>query len=102
MIRGGEFIWSEKNLYCGWYDSRLSTTGREEILEATKLLKEENYHFDLAYCSAMSRSKESLQIILDELGLSEIEIKECWELNERHYGALTGLHLYPFKLNAYI
>ena len=38
------------------------------------------------------RAINTLEIILDILNKKNSEIKKAWELNERHYGALTGLN----------
>ena len=33
-----------------------------------------------------------MQLCLDEMKISKINIKEDWRLNERHYGALQGFN----------
>ena len=38
------------------------------------------------------RAINSLNIILEVLNKSNVEINKAWELNERHYGGLTGLN----------
>jgi len=38
------------------------------------------------------RAYNSLNIILKVLNKSNVEINKAWELNERHYGDLTGLN----------
>lgn len=92
MVRHGESEWNEKNLFCGWYDAKLSNKGKGEAAAAGKSLKDAGYSFDIAYTSFLSRAQETLQIILDGIGQTDIEVVKTWRLNERHYGALTGLN----------
>jgi 2,3-bisphosphoglycerate-dependent phosphoglycerate mutase len=56
------------------------------------LLKEEGFVFDIAYTSLLRRAIKTLWIALDEMDLLWIPIELSWRLNERHYGALTGLN----------
>lgn len=92
MVRHGSSEWNEKNLFCGWYNAQLSRQGKDEAAAAGKSLKAAGYQFDIAYTSLLSRAQETLQIILDIIGQTNIEVVKTWRLNERHYGALTGLN----------
>ena len=91
LVRHGESIWNMENKFTGWTDVELSKKGIEEARNAGKLLKENNYSFDIAYSSFLKRANDTLDIILKEMNLS-IPIKYSWKLNERHYGALQGLN----------
>lgn len=91
-IRHGESVWNRENKFTGWTDVDLSERGIEEAHEAGRLLKKEGYVFDCAYMSWLVRAKHTLDIILDELGQTDIPVQESWRLNERHYGALQGLN----------
>lgn len=91
MVRHGQSEWNETNQFTGWYDSGLTQRGRDEAKRGGVALKDLNYKFDLCYTSVLTRSIETLDIILKELGQSP-EIKRTWRLNERHYGGLTGLN----------
>lgn len=55
-------------------------------------LQREQLKFDIAFCSALKRSNQTLNIILRDLNLENIPIYPSWRLNERHYGALTGFN----------
>ncbi|EEZ98809.1 Phosphoglycerate mutase 2-like Protein [Tribolium castaneum] len=92
MVRHGESEWNQKNLFCGWYDAKLSEKGKQEAANAGKTLKDAGYKFDQAYTSVLSRAQDTLQIILKTLNQCDIPIQTTWRLNERHYGALTGLN----------
>lgn len=92
LIRHGESSWNKENRFTGWTDVPLSAQGIEEAHTAGKLLKEEGFSFDLAYCSVLQRAIKTLWIILEEMDLLWIPDEKSWRLNERHYGDLQGLN----------
>jgi 2,3-bisphosphoglycerate-dependent phosphoglycerate mutase len=92
LLRHGQSVWNEENRFTGWTDVDLSRRGREEALEAGRLLKSHEYSFDYAYTSLLKRAIRTLWIVLDELDLMWIPVEKSWRLNERHYGALQGLN----------
>ena len=91
LVRHGESIWNLENKFTGWTDVELSSNGIKEAHEAGKLLKNMNFHFDIAYTSVLKRAIDTLQIIIDEMNL-DVKVIENYKLNERHYGALQGLN----------
>ena len=91
LVRHGESIWNKENKFTGWTDVDLSENGIKEAKDAGKLLKENNYSFDIAYTSVLIRANHTLDLILKELN-QDIPIHYSWKLNERHYGALQGLN----------
>lgn len=92
MVRHGESEWNQKNLFCGWFDADLSDKGKAEAVAAGKALESENFKFDIAHTSALKRAQETLDAVLKEIKQTDIPISKSWRLNERHYGALTGLN----------
>jgi len=46
----------------------------------------------VAYTSVLSRAIETLQLILSEVGQTQIPVVKDQALNERHYGELQGLN----------
>jgi 2,3-bisphosphoglycerate-dependent phosphoglycerate mutase len=92
LIRHGESVWNKENRFTGWYDVDLSDKGREEALQAGRLLKEQGYVFDVAHTSVLKRAIRTLWTVLDQLDLMWIPVSKSWRLNERHYGGLTGLN----------
>jgi len=98
LLRHGESEWNKQNRFTGWTDVDLSAQGVIEAEEAGKILKENNYTFDIAYTSLLKRGIRSLWIVLDKMDLMWIPVFRSWRLNERHYGALQGL--YKSKLAA--
>lgn len=92
LLRHGESVWNKENLFSGWTDVDLSDHGKEEVLQAGRVLKEHGFAFDVAYTSVLKRAIRSLWIVLDEMDLMWIPVFRDWRLNERHYGALQGLN----------
>jgi len=92
LVRHGQSIWNLENRFTGWTDVPLSDQGVKEAQEAGMVLKEKGFTFDLAFTSVLKRAEDTLDYILKEMNLSNIEIRHSWRLNERHYGALQGLN----------
>ena len=92
FLRHGESEWNKENKFTGWTDVDLSERGVKDASEAGKLLKEEGYVFDMAVTCRLKRATRTLDIILKELGQTDVPIHRSWRLNERHYGALQGLN----------
>jgi len=92
LLRHGESLWNEENLFTGWMDIDLSEKGRQEAKKAALILKKQGYSFDIAFTSLLKRAIRTLWILLDEMDLMWIPVQLDWRLNERHYGALQGLN----------
>lgn len=92
MIRHGQSLWNRENRFTGWADIDLSEQGRVEAREAGELLKKEGYAFDLAHTSVLRRAVHTLWGIQDAMDLTWLPVMPEWRLNERHYGALTGMN----------
>ena len=92
LVRHGQSVWNLENKFTGWTDVALSEQGVMEAREAGRILKEQEFCFDIAFTSELKRAKDTLDYILKEMGEKNIEIKRSWKLNERHYGALQGLN----------
>jgi 2,3-bisphosphoglycerate-dependent phosphoglycerate mutase len=92
MIRHGQSLWNKENRFTGWADVDLSEQGRREAREAGELLKKEGYAFDIAHTSVLKRAVHTLWGVQDAMDLAWLPVVPDWRLNERHYGALTGLN----------
>ncbi len=90
LLRHGNSIWNQKNLFTGWVDVDLSDLGRQEATRAGELLAESGLKPDLLYTSRLKRAINTANIALDAADRSWIDVKRDWRLNERHYGALQG------------
>ncbi|XP_017778742.1 PREDICTED: 2,3-bisphosphoglycerate-dependent phosphoglycerate mutase-like [Nicrophorus vespilloides] len=89
FVRHGQSEWNEQRLFTGWYDSQLTDIGKCEARKAGKALKNE-FKFDIAYTSKLSRATETLQLIKCQTFQKTMKTISHWRLNERHYGDLTG------------
>jgi 2,3-bisphosphoglycerate-dependent phosphoglycerate mutase len=92
LVRHGESDWNKQNRFTGWTDVDLSEKGLAEAKEGGQVLKAQGYTFDIAFTSVLKRAIRTLWIVLDEMDLMWIPVRNSWRLNERHYGALQGLN----------
>jgi 2,3-bisphosphoglycerate-dependent phosphoglycerate mutase len=91
LIRHGQSIWNAENRFTGWVDVDLSEKGILEAQKSGLLIKKLNINIDFSYTSFLKRAIKTLTTILKENNL-QLEFNTSWEINERHYGSLTGLN----------
>ena len=91
LIRHGQSKWNLEKRFTGWVDIDLSENGILEAKKAGTLIKQKNLVIDLYYSSLQLRANNTLKIIQNILNDSK-EFTRAWQLNERHYGAFTGLN----------
>ena len=96
LTRHGQSVWNAENRFTGWVDVGLSEKGKEEAKKSGELIKKLNIKIDINYTSCLKRAIETLTIILKTVNLSA-KFNTAWELNERHYGNLTGLNKEEMK-----
>ena len=92
LVRHGQSVWNLEKKFTGWVDVDLTENGQSEAKKAGQLIKQENIEINHYYSSFQLRAKNTLKIIQEELKDFK-KVISAWELNERHYGALTGLNL---------
>jgi 2,3-bisphosphoglycerate-dependent phosphoglycerate mutase len=92
FIRHGQSQWNLDNRFSGWADVDLTEQGMAEAREAGRLLQEGGYGFDVAHTSVLKRAVRTLWGVQDAMDLMWLPVVTDWRLNERHYGALTGLN----------
>ena len=117
LLRHGQSVWNQQNIFTGWVDIPLSQKGVDEALAAGK--KIDHIPFDIMYTStlirahmtlflAMSQSKvEKFPCLIHDKDPKHLEMAKVYdpkvektlipvfarsELNERMYGELQGLH----------
>ncbi|MEY2737126.1 MAG: hypothetical protein RL683_244 [Actinomycetota bacterium] len=90
LLRHGNSVWNQENLFTGWVDVDLSDQGRAEAKRAGELLAESGIKPDLLYTSKLRRAINTAHIALNAAERVWIDVKRDWRLNERHYGALQG------------
>ena len=92
LVRHGQSDWNLKNLFTGWRDVGLTEKGIAEARAAGKRLKAQGLRFDVAFTSALVRAQRTLDLVLEEMGETNITIFKDQALNERDYGDLSGLN----------
>ena len=92
LIRHGESAWNLENRFTGWADVDLTPKGTAQALAAGENLRKAGYEFDVAYTSVLRRAIRTLWHVQDTMDLMWLPVVHSWRLNERHYGALTGLN----------
>ena len=91
LVRHGQSVWNLEKKFTGWVDVDLTENGKSEAKKAGELIKSNNINIDIYYSSFQLRAKKTLKLIKEIL--KDIKASnEAWQLNERHYGALTGLN----------
>ena len=91
LVRHGQSTWNLEKKFTGWVDVDLTEKGILEAKKAGSLLKNKNIKIDFYYTSLQLRANNTLKIIQQELD-DKKNFTKAWQLNERHYGALTGLN----------
>ena len=97
LVRHGQSTWNLEKKFTGWVDVDLTENGKLEAKKAGNLIKLKNINVDIYYSSFQLRAKNTLRLIKEILQDTTVS-KKAWQLNERHYGALTGLNKDEMKL----
>ena len=92
LLRHGESTWNQENRFTGWQDVPLSPKGVEEAREAGRRMAAAGFAFDQARTSFQKRAIKTLWLALEAMDRMWIPVHKHWQLNERHYGGLTGLN----------
>jgi 2,3-bisphosphoglycerate-dependent phosphoglycerate mutase len=117
LIRHGESLWNEKNLFTGCVDVPLSSKGIDEAIEAGKRIS--SIPVDVIFTSALIRAQMTAmlamtqhrrkkvpivmhseseqakawsQVFSEDTKKQSIPVIAAWQLNERMYGELQGLN----------
>ncbi len=92
LVRHGQSAWNLTNLFTGWRDVDLTDQGTAEARQAGRKLVGLNIRFDVAFTSVLKRAQRTLEIMLAEMGQTNVPIFKDAALNERDYGDLSGLN----------
>ena len=92
LLRHGQSQWNLENRFTGWWDVDLSGKGVDEARAAGSLLRDHGFDFDCCFTSVLTRAIRTLHLVLHEMDRLWLPVAKDWRLNERHYGALTGLN----------
>ena len=91
LVRHGQSTWNLEKKFTGWVDVDLTENGKSEAEKAGYLIKKKGIEINFYYSSLQLRANHTLKIIQKVLNEKKNFVK-AWQLNERHYGALTGLN----------
>lgn len=91
LTRHGQSVWNAENRFTGWVDVDLSEIGVLEAKKSGQLIKNLKINIDRSFTSFLKRAIKTLEIVLQENNL-KLDLNISWEINERHYGSLTGLN----------
>ena len=91
LVRHGQSEWNLKKRFTGWVDVDLTEQGKQEALKAGESIKKIKINIDYFFSSFQLRAINTLKFIRNILG-NDKQFIRAWQLNERHYGSLTGLN----------
>ncbi|WP_412058141.1 2,3-bisphosphoglycerate-dependent phosphoglycerate mutase [Bartonella sp. DGB2] len=92
LVRHGQSQWNLNNLFTGWRDPDLTQKGHEEAKSAGQKLHALGLRFDVAFTSMLQRAQTTCTHILTQMGQEDLNPIKDIALNERDYGALSGLN----------
>ena len=89
LVRHGQSEWNLEKRFTGWVDVDLTGQGKLEACKSGECIKELKLNIDHFFSSFQLRAINTLKLIQDTLRDNRVPIR-AWQLNERHYGVLTG------------
>ena len=95
LLRHGQSAWNIQKRFTGWVDVDLTQVGEDQAVNAGRLMKAERLALDACYVSVLTRAIRTANLALRAADQLWIPMVKDWRLNERHYGALTGLEHAP-------
>ena len=91
LLRHGQSAWNLENRFTGWWDVDLTAQGVAEAKAAGHAMAAAGLDFDMAFTSVQTRAIKTLNLALESMNRLWLPVTKNWQLNERHYGGLTGL-----------
>lgn len=91
LLRHGQSLWNLENRFTGWVDVDLTPAGEDQARRSGELLAASGVPFDKLFTSVQTRAIRTGSLATEAAGLAWLPVARDWRLNERHYGALTGL-----------
>ena len=92
LIRHGQSQWNLENRFTGWWDVDVTEKGIAEAKAAGILMKEKGIAPAIGFTSVQTRAIKTMNLALQEMDMLWLPVTKNWQLNERHYGGLTGLN----------
>lgn len=93
LLRHGETQWNREGRYQGQQDSPLSLTGIGQVRAVAETLKAQFGDLSMyqVWASPLARTRQSVSILCDELGVTYGAVHFDDRLKERNYGRWEGL-----------
>lgn len=91
LLRHGQSQWNLENRFTGWVDVDLTPAGEAQARRSGELLAASGVAFDKLFTSVQTRAIRTGSLATEAAKLAWLPVERDWHLNERHYGALTGL-----------
>ncbi len=92
LIRHGESEANAANRFTGWSDPALTAVGRDQAGLVAHRMIEAGLYPTRVFQSVLRRCSETVGVILEVMKLKSLTVTADPVLNERDYGALTGLN----------
>ncbi|KRL92625.1 2,3-bisphosphoglycerate-dependent phosphoglycerate mutase [Limosilactobacillus equigenerosi] len=92
LVRHGQSQANLDHIFTGWTDVKLTELGRQQGIAVGKMFADRQLQFTDVHTSYMQRAIITADLILDQIDQLYLPIHKTWRLNERHYGALSGLN----------
>lgn len=90
LVRHGQSSYNLENRFTGELNVPLTVRGREEAIAAGKKLK--TIPLSHGFTSLLQRAIDTMLLILQETGHTDLPVTQDRALNERNYGQLQGLN----------
>lgn len=95
LVRHSKSEWNVLGKWTGWTDVDLNEEGKTDAKRTAEALKD--IQIDQAFVSNLKRAQQTLEIILEEIGQTDVPTTKTAALNERNYGIYTGKNKWEVK-----
>jgi 2,3-bisphosphoglycerate-dependent phosphoglycerate mutase len=92
LLRHGQSQWNLEDRFTGWVDVDLTAEGEAQARKGGELIAAAGLAIDRCFTSVLTRAIRTSWLALAAAGQTFVPEVKDWRLNERHYGALTGLN----------
>jgi 2,3-bisphosphoglycerate-dependent phosphoglycerate mutase len=92
IVRHGQSTANLAFTYAGWMNSGLTSRGIADANGCGRMLLNLGVDFSFCFCSALTRSSETLSLIKTAMGQPSLATMSSWRLNECHCGQYTGMN----------
>ena len=92
LLRHGQSQWNLENRFTGWDDVDVTGPGAQEAVGAGATMRQAGVLPGIVHTSLQTRAIKTANLALREMHRLWIPVRRHWRLNQRHYGALTGLN----------